>query len=184
MLPADAREVPGFPSYRVSRDGSLWSSHIRGSRGARRGPWSELPSVIRKGNLYVETFLCDGGKKRKFRRHELVLLVFVGPRPVGKEARHLNDFKGDNRLDNLCWGTKRENHEDRRRNGILVCGALVPNFKSTPEVERKILRLRKRGLSCYRIAEHVPLSFGRVAAVIRKHLGLQQRLSSQRKPPA
>lgn len=49
--------------------------------------------------------------------HRLVLEAFVGPCPTGSMARHLNDIKDDNRIENLEWGTPRENQVDRIRNG-------------------------------------------------------------------
>lgn len=51
------------------------------------------------------------------RVHRLVLEAFVGPRPEGHVARHLNGNPGDNRLANLCWGTELENADDKRRHG-------------------------------------------------------------------
>lgn len=49
--------------------------------------------------------------------HDLVLAAFVGPKPEGQEARHLNDFKLDNRLSNLTYGTRSDNGRDAVRNG-------------------------------------------------------------------
>jgi len=49
--------------------------------------------------------------------HQLVLEAFVGPRPDGMVTRHLNDVPYDNRLENLTWGTRAENEDDKRRNG-------------------------------------------------------------------
>ena len=49
--------------------------------------------------------------------HRLVLEAFVGPRPEGMVARHLNGDPGDNRLENLAWGTQSENNYDKVRHG-------------------------------------------------------------------
>ena len=35
--------------------------------------------------------------------------AFVGPRPEGNEVLHLNGNPSDNRLENLKYGTRREN---------------------------------------------------------------------------
>jgi hypothetical protein len=45
--------------------------------------------------------------------HRLILETFVGPRPPGKQCRHLNGDSLDNRLENLAWGTFHENFADR-----------------------------------------------------------------------
>lgn len=50
--------------------------------------------------------------------HVVVLESFVGPCPPGMETRHLDDDPSNNRLTNLCWGTRGENVRDRVRNGV------------------------------------------------------------------
>jgi hypothetical protein len=47
----------------------------------------------------------------------LVLITFVGPRPLGAFGLHNNDDPSDNRLSNLRWGTPAENAADRMVNG-------------------------------------------------------------------
>ena len=41
--------------------------------------------------------------------HQLVLLTFKGPCPHGLEIRHLNGIPSDNFLENIIYGTRREN---------------------------------------------------------------------------
>jgi hypothetical protein len=57
------------------------------------------------------------GSKKYCKVYRLVLEAFVGPCPPGMECRHLDDHGANNRLDNLVWGTKRENADDMIRNG-------------------------------------------------------------------
>ena len=59
------------------------------------------------------------GAKKRIRRylHDLVLTAFAGPRPAGAVARHLNDNRTDNRIENLAWGSRSENQWDAFRNG-------------------------------------------------------------------
>lgn len=68
---------------------------------------------------YPQFSLVAPGTSGRVRRylHDLVLTAFVGPRPEGAVARHLNDDPTDNRLVNLAWGTRSENQRDALRNG-------------------------------------------------------------------
>ena len=52
--------------------------------------------------------------------HKLVLLAFVGATPAKHECRHLNGDPADNRLENLCWGTRSENINDAVRHGTWM----------------------------------------------------------------
>ena len=47
-----------------------------------------------------------------------MLMAFVGPRPsTNHVTRHLNGDYQDNRLDNLAWGTPKENSSDKLQHG-------------------------------------------------------------------
>jgi hypothetical protein len=50
--------------------------------------------------------------------HRLVLEAFVGPAPFGWECRHKNGDRLNATLSNLCWGTSKENGEDRVAHGM------------------------------------------------------------------
>lgn len=49
--------------------------------------------------------------------HRVVLLAFIGPRPLGGVTRHLDDNPKNNHLNNLCYGTPKQNCEDRVKHG-------------------------------------------------------------------
>lgn len=71
------------------------------------------------GYMRVQLPRTVDGKQRncRVRVNVLMLEAFVGPRPEGMVARHLNDVPDDNRLENLAWGTQGQNREDSVRNG-------------------------------------------------------------------
>lgn len=72
----------------------------------------------RGGHLFID--LHVDGNDRKTQVHTLVLETFVGPKPNGTECRHLNGVPDDNRVENICWGTRQENADDRERHGVNV----------------------------------------------------------------
>lgn len=65
---------------------------------------------------YVYVSLCRNGSEKKFVVHRLVLRAFVGP-PGGMWALHRNGNRADPRLDNLYYGTPKENGADMIRHG-------------------------------------------------------------------
>ena len=71
-------------------------------------------------------WLCKDKKKHKRYIHRLVLEAFIGPCPMGQQTRHLNGIRGDNRLENLRWGTYKENNHDKAAHGTNGLGKLRP----------------------------------------------------------
>lgn len=73
-----------------------------------------------KGNKhgdYLRATLSYKGETKRKLIHNLVLAAFIGPAPDGMLCRHKNGNGLDNRLDNLCWGTPKENAEDMMQHG-------------------------------------------------------------------
>lgn len=80
-----------------------------------------------KGNLLDPWEIQDGYQQvglyknlespRVVSVHRLVLEAFVGPCPKGQECRHLDGMAWNNRLENLKWGTRKEQSADRERHG-------------------------------------------------------------------
>lgn len=62
--------------------------------------------------------LYRNGQATRRSIHALVLEAFVGPRPDGLWALHWDDNHQNNRLENLRWGTPRDNVRDSVRNGV------------------------------------------------------------------
>jgi hypothetical protein len=58
----------------------------------------------------------EGVKKRMY-VHRLVAEAWIGPYPEGQEVRHGPEGTTNNSLSNLCYGTRRENMLDKRRDG-------------------------------------------------------------------
>lgn len=105
-----------YPEYVISDDGRVQGP----GRGCRKGPrsgaprWLKARALPHSGHLYVNVRDREGGVKSMY-VHRLVALAFLGePRP-DQVVRHLNGNPADNRVENLAWGTRRENSADMLR---------------------------------------------------------------------
>jgi hypothetical protein len=101
------KAVPGYEgAYEVSDQG-----RVRKTNAA-------LLAQTKMRSGHVSVHLC----RRMFYVHRLVLLTFVGSpadyrADTRVECRHLDGNPSNNCLDNLRWGTVKENRADRRRLG-------------------------------------------------------------------
>lgn len=95
--------------------------------------------------------LSIDGKRIKKSVHSLVLNAFRGPKPSPEsQCRHLNGVKEDNRLENLAWGTAKENGEDKVFLGETARGENNGASKLT-EIEVSIIKnlLHRGGSRAY-----------------------------------
>lgn len=117
---AEWRPLPCRPDcYEVSDAGMVRSIDrivltANGRREPRRGKLLKQ-ALTHYGHLRV--YLYVDGKNVTRLVHQLVLEAFVGPRPVGLDTRHRNGDPTDNRLENLVYGTRRENTLDKINHG-------------------------------------------------------------------
>jgi hypothetical protein len=120
------RDIPGWSQYQVSNLGRV----LRKGRPATKGykyKGREItyiePKIIIGYKRHVDLEQPELGRQR-FSIAELVLTVFVEPRPADRPiARHLDDNYKNNILSNLAWGTRRDNRLDSSRNGIQSAGS-------------------------------------------------------------
>lgn len=132
--------IKDFPGYRVGDDGSVWSCLV--NPGAQRKSYIGTEWKIRiptpttgHGQLYL---YGPNGRKR-FKVYHLVLTAFSGPRPKGAFGLHKNGNPCDNRIENLYWGTPKQNGSDAVRLGESLPGEKHPNAKLTDADARMIL---------------------------------------------
>lgn len=112
------KAIPGFAGiYEVSDAGRVRSLDcIRPHRGYRPRHWKGKILKVR-GNKYKQIALwpLDGPVQWHW-VHILVVSSFLGVKPSPKhEVNHKNGIKHDNRLVNLEWATRRENHDHATR---------------------------------------------------------------------
>lgn len=118
-----------------------WNGFTVTSAGLLKGPSGRVlkPMKAASGHLYV--LYRPGGRNGRMKKlwvHHAVLLAFVGPRPEGAEARHLDDNPSNNTVGNLAWGTRVENVADKMRNGGQQRGEQSGTAKLTEQQVRDI----------------------------------------------
>jgi HNH endonuclease len=138
MSKIEYRRIKNYPAYLIGSDGTVLSRHGRRAK--------LKPNIVR-GYPRVELRNSGGKSTRRYALvHLLVLEAFVGPCPKGMEACHWDDNPINNELENLRWGTRRENREDCRRNGHVACGTRNAQAKLTEFAAWMIKILYREGL--------------------------------------
>ncbi len=111
--------IPGYEGfYEVSNYGNVRSL-------TRHVPYGRHKQTVYQGRelkqfttaSYKSVKLARGGVTRTHYVHVLVLLAFVGDRPLiqdRSEIRHLDGDKSNNCLSNLKYGTVKENAADKK----------------------------------------------------------------------
>lgn len=101
--------------YEVSDRGRVRSLDRIDARGCHRTGRVLTPGPDSMGYQLVN--LYRDGRNRSRRIHLLVIETFVGPRPEGRQVRHLDGDPTNNRLENLAYGTPSQNALDRVAHG-------------------------------------------------------------------
>lgn len=102
-------DIPGFPDYQVSDFGQV--------RSQKSGKWRVLRATPHSKTGYLAVSLRVAGRYITRSVHRLVAVSFLG-RPRGRDVNHKNGDKHDNRLVNLEYLTRGENHRHAYRNRL------------------------------------------------------------------
>jgi hypothetical protein len=136
------RQMVGFPGYEISNKGRARS--LNRVINTERGSVNLRGKVLKKGvDAYGYITYCPSinGKNRTVKAHRAVLQAFVGECPDGFQCRHLNGDKQDNRLENLAWGTAKQNRRDQVKHGTEVNGERHHASVLTEEIVLECRRL-------------------------------------------
>ena len=109
------KAIPGYEGfYEVSDQGEVRALERMTRNGRVRKQRVLKPGYDRGGYLKID--LSRDNKQTSRTIHSLVTEAFLGP-PNGLQCRHENGIRNDNRLQNLNYGTAKENAADRARHG-------------------------------------------------------------------
>lgn len=156
------KELPNYPGYYAREDGEIISTRLGYAR--------VLPKRLHNG--YYRVNVRDGNTPAKNHPepvHKLMLLAFVGERPDGYVCRHLNGNALDNNINNLCWGTPKENAHDAMKHGTAVClrkGERAIAAKLSQEDVLTIKKLYKEGFTQTKIAKMYPVTQRHISDIV------------------
>ena len=152
-------DVPGFEGlYRVSSHGRVLSCHVGRGRGLRL----MASSPGKDGHLKLS--LCSPKRRWYCKVHQIVMLAFVGERPVGKTLIcHTDGDPANNHLSNLRYGTMADNMADTIRHGRSIRGERHPKARLT---EVDVRQIRRDALTGMRSSDQA-LDYGVNEATIR-----------------
>jgi hypothetical protein len=145
------RSLPYYPRYRFNSRGDVESHDPRDKPG--REKWRRL-KVVRDLDGYARARLWDKQIVRNIKVCRAVMILFGPPEPFpGAFVLHGPGGNQDDSIDNLRWGTHRENMDDRRRDGKYYTGDKNHAFKLSDRDAQSMIRGWKQGeFSSYRQA--------------------------------
>jgi hypothetical protein len=109
METKDISEIVGIPNVVLSKDGRLWKNGVE-------------KKISLNVSGYPVTAFSVKNKTKLFYIHQLLLKAFVRMPNRGEECLHINGIKNDCRLENLRWGTRKENVADAIKHGTATVG--------------------------------------------------------------
>lgn len=133
----DFMPVVGYEGlYEVGKDGSVWSLNYK--RTGQRKQMIPVPFTM-YGHLAVR--LAKDGKQKTHPVHQLILNAYL-PKPSSElVVMHLNSKPAVNSLENLAWGTCKENQNDPHFRALLskpvLCVETGELYPSMTEASRQ-----------------------------------------------
>jgi len=136
------RDVIGYEGiYQASNLGRV----MRVAGGVQGATAGRILKPIKQSDGYLRVALCRDGKRKQVPVHRLVLEGHVGSAPSPKhEGNHKSGVRDDNRVENLEWVTRSENHKHAyrvlARDPVCVLGEAHGLAKLTA---RKVCQIRE-----------------------------------------
>lgn len=139
----ELKPIPFIESknYMAGSDGRVYTRNLRGGSSINRKTveWYPLKGWQSKKG-YWSVLLLDNGIRKSISLHRCICSAFHG---LNKEkdiqVRHLDGNSLNNRPENLKWGTRYENFDDRKAHGTIRYGE-KSNFSKFTDLEREHLK--------------------------------------------
>ena len=150
LAAVEYREIEGYPNYLAGSDGSIWSIKKQNGKGLR-DEWKRLRTT-KNDRGYEHISLCHQNVVKSFTVHSLIIRAFQGQNPGHMVCRHLDGNPSNNAVENLAWGTYKDNEDDKRRHGRTVIGERVHGSKLNKKIVISMRQMYSEGLTLEEIA--------------------------------
>jgi hypothetical protein len=139
------KSIPSAPGYSASEEGQI--------RRDLLCPGTSGGVLKQNGAPYLAVAISIDGKETTRRVHTLVCEAFHGHAPPRHEVRHLDGRHHNNCEANLIWGTRKQNHADKRNHGTHRNGEKIPWSKLTAPIVVELRQRAHAGESRRRLAQ-------------------------------
>lgn len=163
----DIKPIYGFPSYSVSSDGVVWSSHT--GRPVRQF-LTESSETTKRGAGYHRVELWKSGKAKKFFVHRLVAEAFIpNDDPDKNSVNHIDGNKSNNSESNLEWVTHRQNVDHAMETGLQLKGEDVgTSIYKEQRIHQACKFIEKGDMSLQDISDATGLGYATVSDLKNK----------------
>ena len=109
-METDYKILDEYPHYKIYPDGKVYSIKLK----------KYISGHKNKRGYYAFTLYDAEGRRKHKGLHQLLAMAFIPNIHNHEVVRHLDDNKDNNSLDNLKWGTIKENIQDAIRNNVFI----------------------------------------------------------------
>jgi len=132
------KPIPYALNYAVSDHGRV--KRLHGGKGARSNHILATSNWSPNRDYVCAHLVTNEGEVISRRMNRLVLEVFVGPPPTPRHmSLHGDGNSLNNHVNNLRWGTQKENRKDSERHGTAPYGSA---YKRSGLTEQDVLDIR------------------------------------------
>lgn len=117
---------------------------------------------------HLKVTLCREGQKKTVDVAVLVARAFLGEPGPGQQVRHGPAGTSDNSVQNLSYGTAKQNTDDRKRDGTYPIGEKNSRRRLTDEAVRDIRRRYAQGELQRQIAASFGVSRPVISQIVRR----------------
>lgn len=165
LLIEEWRDIPGYEGrYQASNLGRIKSLAGVGRTHAR---YQDI--ILSPIKHHTGYHLYSIGRKSIF-GHKLVALAFLGEPEKGQVVCHFDGSKDNNCVDNLRYGTRSSNEQDKRRHGTYQEGTGNPRSILTENEVVTIRTRRAAGEYCYAIGKDYGMPAGHISKICTGYL--------------